>query len=114
MRCFAVVSDSMKCSACSTEAGEDYGMKYDDSCMCNKCFEEFLSHYCSLCHQGIGEGDKKVTKGIINWHDDCFKCSECRLPISKRGKFFVRNGAIVCRRCAEDVDEDKVSDNTRL
>jgi len=92
------------CSKCSASLEGESGVTYDENSLCGGCFKAYLLEVCTRCHESINpESKHNIQKGEIVWHSQCFKCSECRLPMTSRAKFGVFEGNIVCRRCHEDL-----------
>ncbi|KAG1948300.1 four and a half LIM domains protein [Pimephales promelas] len=88
------------CSGCKVQlAGQPFTTQGEDP-FCVKCFSNLYAQKCVACDKpitGFGEG-KYVSFEDRQWHQSCFKCSECSVSLVGAG-FFPDGTKILCKSC---------------
>ncbi|XP_064206702.1 four and a half LIM domains protein 1-like isoform X1 [Anguilla rostrata] len=90
--------DCFRCFKCYKGlAKESFSVK-DDKIMCGKCSSREDAPRCHGCYKSILPGDENVEYKNNVWHDSCFTCYQCKLPI--RTKSFLTKGEdVYCAPC---------------
>ncbi|CAM4638891.1 unnamed protein product [Leuciscus chuanchicus] len=85
------------CSGCKVKlAGQPFTTQGADP-FCVKCFSNLYTQKCDKPITGFGEG-KYVSFEDRQWHQSCFKCSECSVSLVGAG-FFPDGTKILCKNC---------------
>ncbi|XP_018598752.1 four and a half LIM domains protein 1-like [Scleropages formosus] len=93
-------SDCFRCTKCYKPlANEPFSTK-DDKIMCGKCSAREDSPRCYGCYKPILPGSQNVEYKNNVWHEDCFTCYQCKLPIRSQS-FMTKGEDIYCAACHE-------------
>jgi hypothetical protein len=90
--------DHFVCWHCDTSlTGSRYILK-DDHPYCIRCYEELFAHPCEECKRKIGTDSKDLSYKDRHWHEKCFFCSVCKIPLIDK-PFGSKNDALFCGEC---------------
>ncbi|KAI4902968.1 hypothetical protein NFI96_012727, partial [Prochilodus magdalenae] len=91
------------CTGCKAPlAGQPFTSQGENP-YCVKCFSSLYAQKCSACNKpitGFGDG-KYVSFEDRQWHQMCFKCSECSVSLVGAG-FFPQGAKILCKDCNDN------------
>ncbi|XP_067136698.1 four and a half LIM domains protein 2-like [Centruroides vittatus] len=62
------------------------------------CYKEANCNICHQCGRTIGIHCKNLSYKDKHWHEDCFVCNKCRIPLIERS-FAWKNIQIYCEAC---------------
>ncbi|XP_048205297.1 four and a half LIM domains protein 1-like [Perognathus longimembris pacificus] len=93
------MSDKLSCSHCKESLQGKKYVEKDDQHYCLKCFSKFYANTCAECRMPIGADSKEVHYKNHFWHDTCFRCAMCSLPLASE-TFVVKDNKIMCNKCA--------------
>lgn len=82
--------------------GEKYFHK-NDNILCHSCFDRFADD-CHRCHLPIVIGSKKITKGDLLFHEECFVCKRCRESLHDR-KYYFAEDDYLCNECFQPASQ---------
>jgi paxillin len=82
--------------------GEGYH-EHEGKPYCTKDYKANFAPKCNECNRHIM--DKCVSALEAKWHQDCFNCIECRIPVANKS-FYARDGKPACSKCVTGMDED--------
>lgn len=82
------------CAHCGCQFDQDDGFhEKDGRAYCKNDFFELFANKCASCHLPITAN--YITALNVQWHPDCFTCSDCHCPFGD-GKFFDIDGLPYC------------------
>ncbi|XP_028819714.1 four and a half LIM domains protein 3-like isoform X1 [Denticeps clupeoides] len=88
------------CTGCKTQLAGQPFTSQGESPYCVKCFSSLYAQTCEGCSKpitGFGDG-KYVSFEDRQWHQQCFKCSQCSVSLVGMG-FFPDRKRILCKDC---------------
>jgi len=90
-----------KCSSCDCQLANKSFVYKQEIFTCAQCFEEKFSPKCEACGKTFKPGVKRMEYQGKSYHEECFKCVKCELPIGQKS-FVIIEGSIYCKICYED------------
>jgi hypothetical protein len=91
-------TDHFSCWHCDKSlTGSRYILK-DDHPHCIGCYEELFAHDCEECKTKIGTDSKDLSYKDKHWHEKCFFCHVCKLPLVDK-PFGSKNDSLYCGEC---------------
>ena len=63
---------------------------------CTTCFHSVYADYCCACGRIIAAEQRHVVHANRKWHDSCFRCESCGLPLVGRSCLLVADGRVFC------------------
>jgi len=91
-------TDHFSCWHCDKSlTGSRYILK-DDHPYCIGCYEEQFAHDCEECKKKIGTDSKDLSYKDKHWHEKCFFCHVCKLPLVDK-PFGSKNDSLYCGEC---------------
>ncbi|XP_030747896.1 prickle planar cell polarity protein 3-B isoform X2 [Sitophilus oryzae] len=89
------------CTTCGESlVDKQFGSK-GDRIYCGRCYDEQFASRCDGCHEIFRAGTKKMEYKTRQWHEKCFCCCVCKVPIGTQS-FIPREQEIYCAKCYED------------
>uniref|UniRef100_A0AAR5P7Z5 LIM zinc-binding domain-containing protein n=1 Tax=Dendroctonus ponderosae TaxID=77166 RepID=A0AAR5P7Z5_DENPD len=89
------------CTTCAQSlVDKQFGSK-GDRIYCGRCYDEQFASRCDGCHEIFRAGTKKMEYKTRQWHEKCFCCCVCKVPIGTQS-FIPREQEIYCAKCYED------------
>ena len=86
------------CWNCDTSlTGSRYILR-DDHPYCIRCYEDMFANECEECHKKIGTDSKDLSYKDKHWHEKCFFCHVCKLPLVDK-PFGNKNDSLYCSEC---------------
>uniref|UniRef100_A0A0N5CGQ0 LIM zinc-binding domain-containing protein n=1 Tax=Strongyloides papillosus TaxID=174720 RepID=A0A0N5CGQ0_STREA len=93
--------DCFKCKICKVSlVDKPFGSK-NDSIFCSNCYDNAFATRCDGCNEIFRAGMKKMEYKGKKWHEKCFCCLECKVPIGTKS-FIPKNDDVYCATCYED------------
>jgi hypothetical protein len=93
-----VNSDEFCCFNCNNSlTGSRYILK-EENPYCIKCYEDQFAHQCEECKNKIGTDSKDLSYKEKHWHEKCFFCNVCKLPLVDK-PFGSKNDQLYCGEC---------------
>uniref|UniRef100_A0A0N4ZNF6 Non-specific serine/threonine protein kinase n=1 Tax=Parastrongyloides trichosuri TaxID=131310 RepID=A0A0N4ZNF6_PARTI len=93
--------DCFKCKICKISlVDKPFGSK-NDSIFCSNCYDNAFATRCDGCNEIFRAGMKKMEYKGKKWHEKCFCCLECKVPIGTKS-FIPKNEEVYCATCYED------------
>ncbi|PAA63787.1 hypothetical protein BOX15_Mlig031352g2 [Macrostomum lignano] len=105
-RCF-------KCSSCSTSLVDKPFATKEEALFCSDCHDEKFAARCDGCSKVFRAGMRKYEYRGKQWHEECFLCLECRLPIGTKS-FIPRDQDVCCVPCYEEKYAQRCSKCTQV
>ncbi|XP_044268377.1 paxillin homolog 1 isoform X1 [Tribolium madens] len=89
------------CTTCGESlVDRQFGSK-GDRIYCGRCYDEQFASRCDGCHEIFRAGTKKMEYKTRQWHEKCFCCCVCKVPIGTQS-FIPREQEIYCAKCYEE------------
>ncbi|XP_060105541.1 four and a half LIM domains protein 1 isoform X1 [Heteronotia binoei] len=91
------------CATCTKKLGGQRFTAVDDLYYCVDCYKNFVAKKCGGCKNpitGFGKGSNVVSYEGRSWHDYCFNCKKCSIPLANK-RFVFQNEQIYCPDCAK-------------
>ncbi|XP_041076977.1 four and a half LIM domains protein 1-like isoform X1 [Polyodon spathula] len=92
--------DCFRCAKCYKPLGSEPFSTKDDKILCSKCISREDSARCHGCYKPILPGTQSVAYKGNTWHEECFTCFQCKLPIGSQS-FLTKGEDIYCTSCHE-------------
>ncbi|EPY89457.1 four and a half LIM domains protein 2 [Camelus ferus] len=73
----------------------------EDQLLCTDCYSQEYSSRCQECKKAIMPGTRKMEYRGSSWHETCFVCHGCQLPIGTKS-FIPKDGQNFCVPCYEE------------
>jgi len=91
-------TDHFSCHNCDKSlTGCRYILK-DENPHCIGCYEQLFAHDCEECSNKIGTDSKDLSYKEKHWHEKCFFCHVCKLPLVDK-PFGSKNDSLYCGEC---------------
>jgi len=68
---------------------------------CGDCYDQLFGTRCDKCSEVFKPGQRKLEYKGKTWHEQCFLCSKCQIPIGTKS-FVPKNDEIFCSECYEN------------
>lgn len=94
-RCF-------KCSNCDVSLVDRLFGSRNDALFCDNCYDEKFGAKCDACGQVFKAGMKKLEWNGQQWHEECFKCTNCGVEIGCNS-FMPKDNQQYCIQCFNDL-----------
>ncbi|XP_056644100.1 zinc finger and SCAN domain-containing protein 12 isoform X1 [Diorhabda sublineata] len=89
------------CTTCGESlVDKQFGSK-GDRIYCGNCYDQQFASRCDGCHEIFRAGTKKMEYKTRQWHEKCFCCCVCKVPIGTQS-FIPREQEIYCAKCYEE------------
>ncbi|XP_046750981.1 prickle planar cell polarity protein 3-A isoform X4 [Diprion similis] len=89
------------CNKCRVSlVDKQFGSKVD-KIYCGNCYDAQFASRCDGCGEIFRAGTKKMEYKTRQWHEKCFCCVVCKVPIGTKS-FIPREQEIFCSGCYED------------
>nr|XP_023015084.1 paxillin-B isoform X1 [Leptinotarsa decemlineata] len=89
------------CTTCGESlVDKQFGSK-GDRIYCGSCYDQQFASRCDGCHEIFRAGTKKMEYKTRQWHEKCFCCCVCKVPIGTQS-FIPREQEIYCSKCYEE------------
>ncbi|XP_060612032.1 four and a half LIM domains protein 1 isoform X1 [Anolis sagrei] len=91
------------CATCSKKLGGQRFTAVEDLFYCVDCYKNFVAKKCSGCKNpitGFGKGTNVVSHEGQSWHEYCFNCKKCSIPLANK-PFVFHAEQIYCPPCAK-------------
>uniref|UniRef100_A0A7E4UY03 Four and a half LIM domains protein 2 n=1 Tax=Panagrellus redivivus TaxID=6233 RepID=A0A7E4UY03_PANRE len=93
--------DCFLCNMCKISlVDKPFGSK-NDRIFCSNCYDNAFATRCDGCNEIFRAGMKKMEYKGKQWHDKCFCCATCKVPIGTKS-FIPKNEEVYCANCYED------------
>jgi len=79
---------------------KQFGSKAD-RIYCGPCYDAQFATRCDACGDVFRAGMKKMEYKNRQWHEKCFVCCTCKMPIGTKS-FIPKENDIYCTKCYED------------
>ncbi|XP_074604751.1 four and a half LIM domains protein limpet isoform X2 [Brevipalpus obovatus] len=90
-----------KCNKCKDSlVDKPFGSKAD-RVYCGECYDAAFASRCDGCNKPFKAGMKKMEYKGRQWHENCFVCVTCKVPIGSNS-FIPKDNEIYCTGCYED------------
>ncbi|XP_077779071.1 four and a half LIM domains protein 1-like [Podarcis muralis] len=96
-------SECFVCATCSKKLGGQRFTAVEDQFYCVDCYKSFVAKKCSGCKNsitGFGKGTNVVSHEGHSWHDYCFNCKKCSIPLANK-PFVFHSEQVYCPTCAK-------------
>lgn len=91
-------TDHFSCHNCDKSlTGCRYILK-DEQPHCIGCYEQLFANSCEECKSKIGTDSKDLSYKEKHWHEKCFFCHVCKLPLVDK-PFGSKNDSLYCGEC---------------
>ncbi|XP_076444426.1 testin-like isoform X1 [Babylonia areolata] len=90
-----------KCSQCEKSLVDQPFAPKNDKIFCSECYDNAFAARCDGCGSPFKGGMKKFEYKGKQWHDECFICAECNVPIGNKS-FIPRDDRVICVPCYEN------------
>ena len=91
-------TDHFSCHNCDKSlSGCRYILK-DEQPHCIGCYEQLFANSCEECENKIGTDSKDLSYKDKHWHEKCFFCHVCKLPLVDK-PFGSKNDSLYCGEC---------------
>ncbi|XP_063719845.1 four and a half LIM domains protein 2-like isoform X2 [Symsagittifera roscoffensis] len=94
-RCF-------KCSNCDVSLVDRLFGSRNDALFCDNCYDEKFGAKCDGCGAVFKAGMKKLEWNGQQWHEECFKCTNCSTVIGCNS-FMPKDNQPYCIQCFNDL-----------
>lgn len=93
--------DCFLCNMCKISlVDKPFGSK-NDRIFCSNCYDQAFATRCDGCNEIFRAGMKKMEYKGKQWHDKCFCCATCKIPIGTKS-FIPKNDDVYCANCYEE------------
>ncbi|KAM3721068.1 Four and a half LIM domains protein [Dirofilaria immitis] len=93
--------DCFLCNMCKISlVDKPFGSK-NDRIFCSNCYDQAFATRCDGCGEIFRAGMKKMEYKGKQWHDKCFCCALCKIPIGTKS-FIPKNDEVYCASCYEE------------
>uniref|UniRef100_A0A914DKM7 Uncharacterized protein n=1 Tax=Acrobeloides nanus TaxID=290746 RepID=A0A914DKM7_9BILA len=93
--------DCFLCNMCKISlVDKPFGSK-NDRIFCSNCYDQAFATRCDGCNEIFRAGMKKMEYKGKQWHDKCFCCAHCKVPIGTKS-FIPKNEEVYCAQCYEE------------
>ncbi|XP_044752555.1 prickle planar cell polarity protein 3-B isoform X7 [Coccinella septempunctata] len=89
------------CTTCGESlVDKQFGSK-GERIYCGRCYDNQFASRCDGCNEIFRAGTKKMEYKTRQWHEKCFCCCVCKVPIGTQS-FIPREQEIYCAKCYEE------------
>ncbi|XP_028412546.1 zinc finger protein 239-like isoform X2 [Dendronephthya gigantea] len=91
-------AEHFRCGKCEETIGEKRYTTEGNQAICLSCHTAHLADDCQACGKKITIGQKRMSHGSKNWHEECFICEKCRSNLVL-GSFNISDEKVICGKC---------------
>ncbi|XP_013929034.1 PREDICTED: four and a half LIM domains protein 1, partial [Thamnophis sirtalis] len=91
------------CATCTKKLGGQRFTAVEDLFYCVDCYKSFVAKKCNGCKNpitGFGKGTNVVSHEGHSWHEYCFNCKKCSIPLANK-PFVFHLEQVYCPNCAK-------------